>query len=188
MEIINKKDNKITFRTDIEDSLANALRRYLNEIPILAIDEVEISRNDSPLYDETIAHRLGLVPLKMDKKMNLKSTAKFKLQVKKEGFVYSQELNGGKGIVYGEIPLTLLNKNQELDLVATAKMGNGITHSKFSPGLMFYRDSENPDEDSNGKGLVIELESFGQLEVSEILPKAAEILKSDLQSISKKIK
>ena len=64
MEIIERKENQITFRAEISDSLANAVRRYINQIPILAIDEVEIYKNDSPLYDETVAHRIGLIPLK----------------------------------------------------------------------------------------------------------------------------
>ena len=53
MKIIDKKDNQITFSAEVDESLANAVRRYVDQIPILAIDEVEISKNDSPLYDES---------------------------------------------------------------------------------------------------------------------------------------
>jgi len=37
-------------------------------------------------------------------------------------------------------PITFLNKGQELEIKATTKMGRGVEHSKFSPGLMFYRN------------------------------------------------
>ena len=67
MKLIKKTEEKIIISEEIEDSLINAIRRFVHEIPILAIDEVEIFKNDSALYDETIAHRLGLIPLKMDK-------------------------------------------------------------------------------------------------------------------------
>src|SRR3972149_6730007 len=67
MELIEKNKDQIIFSAEIEDSLANAIRRYVNHIPVLAVDELEISRNDSPLYDETVAHRVGLVPIKADK-------------------------------------------------------------------------------------------------------------------------
>ena len=140
MKIINKKKNQITFTAEIEESLANALRRYVNQIPVLAIDEVEILKNDSPLYDETIAHRIGLIPLKMDKPMNGKTIAKLKLSTKKEGMVYSEMLVGEVKVVYDKIPVTSLNKGQELEIVATANVGKGHEHAKFSPGLMFYRN------------------------------------------------
>jgi DNA-directed RNA polymerase alpha subunit len=60
MEVVENSDNQIVFKTDMEEGLANALRRYLNKIPVLAIDEVEISKNNSPLYDETILKKKGL--------------------------------------------------------------------------------------------------------------------------------
>ena len=68
METINKTEEKYVFKAEIEDTLINAIRRYVGQIQISAIDDVEISKNDSPLYDETLAHRLGLVPLKQNQK------------------------------------------------------------------------------------------------------------------------
>ena len=140
MKLINKKDNQITFTAEVEESLANAIRRYMNQIPVLAVDEVEISKNDSPLYDETVAHRIGLIPIETDKLVNEKTTSKLKLNAKKEGMVYSGELKGDARIVYAGMPITTLNKGQELNIVAMVKAGKGTDHSKFSPGLMFYRN------------------------------------------------
>ncbi len=149
MKIMKKTDNQIVFVTEIDESLANLVRRYLNQVPILAIDEVEISKNDSPLYDETIAHRIGLIPLKMEKSITEKTTVKLKLNSKKEGAVYSGEMTGKNKPVYDKIPLTILKKGQELDVVATAKVGKGYQHAKFSPGLMFYRNIVNVKIDKN---------------------------------------
>jgi DNA-directed RNA polymerase subunit D len=143
MKIVNKKDNQITFGAELDESLANVIRRYVDQIPILAIDEVEISMNDSPLYDETIAHRIGLIPLKMDKTINEKSVEEITIVAKKEGIVYSEELKGKVKPVYDKIPLTILKKGQELEILATARVGKGSKHSKFSPGLMFYRNVVN---------------------------------------------
>jgi DNA-directed RNA polymerase subunit D len=149
MEIIEKKENQITFRAEISDSLANAIRRYINQIPILAIDEVEIYKNDSPLYDETIAHRMGLIPLKMDKAVNEKTEMELKLEVKGEGIVYSGDLKGALGVVYDRIPITSLGEEGELQVVAFAKTGKGNEHSKFSPGLLFYRHVVEIKMDAN---------------------------------------
>jgi DNA-directed RNA polymerase subunit D len=136
MRLIEKKDNKIVFVAEADESILNAIRRHVNQIPVLAIDELEISKNDSPLYDETIAHRVGLIPLDSSGKEG----EKLKLSVKKEGIVYSEELKGNIKVIYEKIPITLLDKGQELELTATVKTGKGSEHSKFSPGLIFYRN------------------------------------------------
>ena len=64
MEVVKKTPELLVIRTEANESLANAIRRSVSEVPTLAIDEVEIFKNDSALYDEMLALRLGLVPLK----------------------------------------------------------------------------------------------------------------------------
>jgi DNA-directed RNA polymerase subunit D len=135
MESINKSDGKYIFKAKIGDSLVNAIRRYVGQIQIAAIDDVEISKNDSPLYDETLAHRLGLVPLKQ----NGKKEGKLKLSSQAKGFVYSGSLKGDFEVVYDKIPLTLLSEGQEIELSANIGVGKGQDHAKFSPGIMNYR-------------------------------------------------
>ncbi|MEK6842773.1 MAG: DNA-directed RNA polymerase subunit D [Nanoarchaeota archaeon] len=152
MKLIEKNKDTIVFETQIEDSLANALRRYVNYIPVLAVDEIEISKNDSPLYDETIAHRIGLIPLKVEK--SAKKEPKLKLSTNKEGMVYSKELKGEAKPVHEKIPITYINSEQEIEFEATTKIGLGIEHSKFSPGLMFYRNVAEITLDKELKGKI----------------------------------
>ena len=160
MEIINQDKNQLIFKEKIGESLANAIRRYINQVPILAIDEVEISKNGSALYDEVVAHRIGLIPLKMDKTSGEKTTASLKLISKKEGFVNSGEIKGSIEPVFENIPITFLDKGQEIELVANVRSGKGVEHVKFSPGLMYYR---NVNEISADKSLLED--------IRKILPK-----------------
>ena len=81
METIIKTPGKISFISDMNISLANAIRRNVGEIPILAIVEADIYKNDSALYDEVIAHRLGLISLK-NQKMKADQTIEMKLKAK----------------------------------------------------------------------------------------------------------
>jgi len=238
MELIQKKDNQIIFRAKVSETLANSLRRTLNQISTIAICDVEIAKNGSPLYDETIAHRLGLISLKTDSSMKEKTEKKLKLKVKREGVIYSKDLKGDLEIVHPTTPITVLNKDQEIEISCVAKLGTGKDHSKFSPGLMFYRNNCEisldkmfleqikktfPENNIREKGekiiiednkakplvdfceglaiknkkqiefkesdeLVMTVESFGQLEVRDIFKKSLDILKKELNELSKKLK
>jgi len=151
---LKSEKNKIVFALNgISTEFANAIRRSIYEIPVLAIDEVEISRNDSALYDEILAHRLGLVPLKTDKKTFTlisecsckgkgctKCTASLVLKAKGPGIVYVSDLKSKVvSPVYPEMPLVTLQKDQELELVADARLGFGKNHVKWTPGIIWFR-------------------------------------------------
>ena len=47
MKTVIKTNEKIVFSTEMSTSLANAIRRSASNIPILAVHEVEIEKNDS---------------------------------------------------------------------------------------------------------------------------------------------
>jgi DNA-directed RNA polymerase II subunit RPB3 len=66
VKITDVRDDFLSFElTDTDISMANALRRVMiAEVPTLCIDLVEFHDNTSPLQDEFIAHRLGLIPLR----------------------------------------------------------------------------------------------------------------------------
>lgn len=138
--MIKNTPEKQVFKLKVSENIANAIRRSVGLIPTMAIDEVEISRNDSPLYDETLAHRLGLVPIKFEKSFKDEDSLKFKIDSKKEGPVYSGEIKGDFEVVYDKIPLTILEKNQEIKIKGKTRMGTGREHAKFSPGILFFRD------------------------------------------------
>jgi len=139
MEKITKTDEKVVFISDMSLTLANAIRRSANEIPILAISEVDIYKNDSALYDEVLAHRMALIPLK-NRKVKEGDVVEMKLNVKANGKqidVVSGDF--GEDSVYEGLPLTILDKNQEVVVVAKATQGKAINHAKYSPGLVHYR-------------------------------------------------
>ncbi len=130
----------------------NTLRRvFASEVPTMAISKVEFKNNSSALYDEMIAHRLGLVVLKTDlssynvpKKDAPVSPAThctFKLKVVGPKTVYASDLKSSDPKVKPVFPDTIIVKlfeGQELELVASAHLGFGKDHSKWSPGLVTY--------------------------------------------------
>jgi len=212
MKLINKSNEKISFKANIPISLANAIRRSVNYIPVLAVDMLEISRNDSALYDEIISHRLGLVPLK-NEKLKLpsecdcgkeegcgKCSIKLKLSAVGPGAVYSDQLTPKGSVVY-KMPITVLEKEQELEFLAIARMGLGINHAKYIPGLFYYKysdDEDNEDEEfkkiveeskkDEEKELIINIESWGQMNAKDIFIQAIEALQSESKDFLKKLK
>lgn len=139
MEVVQKTNEEIVLRMPANESLANAIRRSVAEVPTLAIDEVEIYKNDSALYDEMLAHRLGLVPLKTEKSMTSKTKVDFKLSKSGPCTVYASDLKGPTDTAYPKIPLTILGEDHKLELLATAILGKGLDHAKYTPGLCYYR-------------------------------------------------
>lgn len=161
MEVVEKSDQKIVLRIDANETLANTIRRSVSEVPVLAIDEVELYKNDSALYDEMVAHRLGLVPLKTEKGMNAKTSVEFKLSKSGPCTVYSGDLSGSGDVVFEKIPITILGEGHKLELVAVARLGKGIEHAKYVPGLCHYRHilevKSSPEIDKlvqSSKGLI----------------------------------
>lgn len=133
--------------------LVNTLRRLiLEEVPTLAIEDINFIQNSSALSDEMLALRFGLIPLKTDLKSYVlpeevknetdpRGFINFKLKVSGPKDVLSSDLQSQDPKVqpiYPEILIVKLMKNQILELEAAAILGSGKRHMKFAPGLPFY--------------------------------------------------
>ena len=152
-----KEENKLSFIVkDSTPAYANTLRRLmLGEVPVMAIEDVEFRKNSSILYDEIIAHRLGLIPLTTDlKSYNLpekckcggkgcaRCQLKMTLKTREAGMVYASQIKSKDPAVkpaHPKMPIVKLLKGQSLELEAAAQLGHGKVHTKWSPGLVYYK-------------------------------------------------
>jgi len=151
INIKEKNGDRLTFIVDCVDvSFVNAIRRICTvEVPTMAINTVSIFKNDSKLFDEVLAQRLGLVPLETDTeafviasecdyKTNDCPGCSVSLILKEEGpkVVYSGNLSSTHESVkpvYDTIPLLKLKEGEEIELEATANLGVGLDHAKWQP-------------------------------------------------------
>lgn len=154
LEIIEQHENEMKFvLSDITPTFANTLRRLImSEVPTMAIDEVIVIENTTPLYDEIVAHRLGLLPLKTDLTNYILPTectcggqgcvsCEVSLTLEKAGekdieVVYSSDLMSQDPkivSVYPNIPVLKMAKNQKIFLEAIARLGRGLDHAKWQP-------------------------------------------------------
>ena len=152
----DKDKGKLSFiARDTVPDYANALRRIMiEEVPVMAIEDVELRENSSILYDEIIAHRLGLISLTTDlKSYTLPASCKCEgkgcarcqvkliLKAKGPGSVYASELKSKDHAikpVFTKTPIVKLLKGQSLELEATASLGQGKEHMKWSPCHVYY--------------------------------------------------
>ena len=157
LEKIKAKENKITLLIKGSNEVfANTIRRLvLEEVPTLAVEDVEIKDNGSALYDEMLALRLGLVPIKTDlssyrlpeneteiEERSARCTLQLKLKVAKKGYVLAQEATSADPsctFAYPKMPLTKLLAKQKVDVTMYAVMGKGKDHAKWAPGWAFFK-------------------------------------------------
>ena len=162
IEVLEKSDHKLVFVVqNISIEMANAIRRIImSEILVMAVDEVIVLKNDSPLYDEIISHRLGMIPLTTDLE-----TYKLPQECVCEGYgcalcqvsltcevtnttnmplyVYSGDLksNDPKIVpVNPKIPIVKIDKSNQLIIEAYAILGKAKDHVKWQAvSNIFYR-------------------------------------------------
>jgi DNA-directed RNA polymerase subunit D len=184
LEILSENDKEIKFVIkDTKISFANMLRRYaISRVETFAIEDVTIYENNTSFFDEFIAHRLGLIPLKMPKgKLKKDYEVLFLLDHSEEGTVYSGHLKSSDKEVVpisDKIPIIKLKNGQNIKLEAKAVLGCAADHAKWQPGIVSYF-YEKEDE------IKFTIESFGQMKAKEILKRALEKIKEDAEEISK---
>jgi len=138
----------------------NTLRRLvLKRVPTMAVEDITFVENGSALYDETVAHRMGLIPLVTDLesyfvkaqcKCNGNGCARCELQftLDKKGpcTVYAEDMKFADPKVkpaYQKMPITKLLDGQNLKLEGKASLGYGKQHMKFAPGTIHYQGYPN---------------------------------------------
>jgi len=152
-----KKKGKLSFLLkDSDEIFANTVRRLImEEVPVLAVEDVEIKDNNSALYDEMLALRIGLVPIKTDLKSYVlkekckcegagcaQCELKIHLKANKKGYVYAEAAESSDpkcSFAYPKMPIVKLLAKQKVDLNLTAVLGKGKDHAKWISGLIFYK-------------------------------------------------
>jgi len=181
-EHVEEKGNKVSIKAKgLPVPVANAIRRYsMNHVPVMAINTIVMYENSSPVFDEYIAHRIGMLPVKTPKNLPASAEASFVLDVQGPKAVYSEDLKSSdSGIIVAEprIPIVTLIEGQSLRLEGKAILGIGRNHAKFQAGLVSYDISEDGT-------LLIKGESFFNMGPKEMLVRGCKALEGDLEELS----
>ncbi len=156
IEIFKKDDRELKFLvTESSVPLVNALRRiFISEIPSMAVDYLKFYKNNSPVFDEIIAHRVGLIPLNNSSEIYIApedcgcsegcEKCSVTLSLEKTGpcTVYSKDLVSDDSDVYPileNVPITKLTDGQDLKFDAIARIGTAEDHAKWQIANAAYK-------------------------------------------------
>lgn len=167
IEKVNISDSKAEIiLSDVEPHLLNAFRRSLIvDVPKMAIDKVEIHlgaisdengktyESTTPLFDEVISHRLGMIPVPVDGKALLDGHMKmpeecdcagagcpncqimYSLNKRGPCTVYSRDLEplGDEKLKPKDkdIPIVKLTEDEGILIYAIAHLGTGSMHARW---------------------------------------------------------
>ncbi len=187
IDILEDKGNAFRFvLKGSTNAYANALKRTATgSVPTFAIDKVTFYENSSAIFDEYIAHRMGLVPLATPLKgYKAEDEILFTMDETGPKTVYSKDIGSSdKEVKVANecIPIIKLGENQRVRVEAKARLGTGMEHAKFQPGLVAYEQKD----DSTFEFYV---ESFGQMPPKQIINKAFDVIEERLHELSSSIK
>jgi len=204
IRVVKKGKEKMEFvLDDVTPAFANALRRLMiSKVLVLAVDWLDVHDNSSVLFDEIVAHRLGLIPLKFSpERFNMQDECKcggkgcslcqaiFTIDKTGPCVVYSSDMKSNSDVkpLFPTFPIVELLENQSLKLEATARLGVGENHAKFQAANAAYQyypetQAENP------AGFLFRVETISGLEPSYIISKAAELLEQEAEEFKKELK
>jgi DNA-directed RNA polymerase subunit D len=192
IKLVSREQDTLRFvLSDASPAFANALRRIIMaEVPVMAIDDVMILENNSVMYDEILAHRLGLIPVTTDQTYNLpeectckselgceKCRASFSLEIEASDpveVVYTSHLkpeNPDVRPVSDKIPIVKLAQGQRIKLEAYARLGRGNVHAKWQP---VSACTYNYDEKAKTFNFLVE--STGTLPPEKLVLDAARVI------------
>lgn len=201
IDIIESQPSHLRLRLKgIDRSYANAIRRIaVSQVPTMAIDDVVILENSSVMFDELVAHRLGLIPLLTDlgrynlpEECDCKSAlgcqkcrvllvldaeATDKVKTVTSADLVSEDPETKP--VSGAIPIVKLAPGQKVKLEAYARLGRGSEHAKWqATSASVLIETGKPDE------FELYIESVGSIPAGEIFTRSIERLKKSLEEFS----
>lgn len=197
LKIIEQDDRQVKFKVEgISAETANAIRRSMAaEVPVMAVESLDIVENNSGLVDEVLAHRIGLIPLVWPDRYNVRAkctckgrgcsncTVELALNAAGPKVVRASDLESDDKNVHpldGNTIIVELLEAQKVELTCIAQLGYGKDHAKWQAAVVGY--------DEKGKSFTFKVESVSGLTASEVVKRALDELAERASEFAKAVK
>ncbi len=196
--ITDESDDTITFElSGATPAFANALRRtMIGEVPTLAIENVTFTQNSSGLFDEIVAHRLGMIPWEYDPEKYefrdecdcedgcMQCTVTMVLDRDGEANVVAADMKPTDDEVTPANPDTKiveLKEDGNIELEAEAIKGRGRDHAKWQAANASYSYQKGDDT------FHFTVESVSGLDPRTIVDYAIQELRDDVDTFEESV-
>lgn len=185
IETVEETDDVLKLKIEgINEAVANSLRRSMMvKVPTLSISELEISRNESGLIDETLANRVGQVPFTIPQNVDVEDEVHIALKQEGPGTVLAEDLkadNDEAEPVNPEAIIVDLKEDQGVEFEATAELGTGEEHAQHQGGTVGYKKVDETTYE-------FRVESTSGYSNQELFEKAIESLRTELEQFEEAV-
>lgn len=185
IEVVEDGDDVMELElTDANEAVANSLRRaMMTKVPTLAVQHLDVVRNESGLFDEVLASRVGQVPFTVPDSLEEDDTVHVALKQEGPGTVLAEDLKTDKEEAEPVNPETVivdLKDDQALEFEAEATLGQGADHAKHQGGTIGY------EKTSEGE-FRFRIESTSGYSNEELIQNAIEEVKNELDDFEEAV-
>ncbi len=178
IETVEETDDVLKVKLeDANSAIANTLRRAMMvKVPTLAIKEIYVNQNESGLFDEILANRIGQIPWTIPQNVGEEDEVHVAVQQEGPGPVHASDIKADNDEAEPVNPDTLLvelKEGQELTLEGIAVLQTGHEHAKHQGGTVGY--------EKTGEGeFEFRIESTSGYSNQDLFEAAIEQLQEDL--------
>lgn len=164
--------------TGTNEAVANSIRRgILTKVPTLSVKHIDIVKNESALFDEMLAHRVGQIPYVIPENFDEEDTLHIAVKKEGPGKLKAEDIqvdDDEAEPVNPEVEIAILKEGQEVEFEGEAKLGRGEEHAKHQGGTVGYEKLDDEE-------YVFRIESSSGYDNRELYNKALEHLKEELE-------
>ncbi|MFB6192824.1 MAG: hypothetical protein ABEK00_01095 [Candidatus Nanohaloarchaea archaeon] len=162
---------------DSNEAVANSLRRaMMARVPTLAVKHIDVVKNESGLFDEMLANRIGQIPWTIPQKFNEDDELHLALNQEGPTTVTAEDftVDNEEAEPVEDALIVELHDNQDIELEAKAVLGTGREHAKHQGGTVGY--------EKTGEGeFKFRVETTSGYTNEELLEKAIQTIQKELE-------